>query len=168
MSKCVADMLVKLLFSNPSITHCGGKVGRGVNFQSCVDSASSCLVSSHATKTETFESNRLYILTPSKSGKLTVNLDPSISTEDMTAEVINFLLAQELSVNFWPSPLPRTVSCNVMEIGKLIVSLDGSSKRLSEFIIPKKKLKVGPSLKNLAFAFPVDVFHNSASGATFE
>ena len=168
MSKRVADVLVKLFFSNPSVTHCGGKVGCGVNFQSCVAPASSCLVSSHANKAETFESNRMYILTPFKAGKVTLYFDPSISTEDMTAEVLNFLLAQELSVKFWSSLLPRTVSCNVMELGELIASLDCSSKRLSEFITLKKKLKVDPSLKNPAFAFPVDVFQNSASGATFE
>ena len=85
-------------------------------------------------------------------------LDPSISAEDMTTEVLNFLLAQEFSVKFWSSLLPRTVSCTMTEIGELIASLDGPSKRLSEFIIPKKRLKVGPSLKNLAFAFPIDVF----------
>ena len=56
--------------------------------------SSSSLVSSHATKAETFECNRLYILTPSKSGRVTLYLDPSVSTEDMTAEVLNFLLAQ--------------------------------------------------------------------------
>ena len=93
MGKRVADVLVRVLFANPSMTHCGGKVGRGVNFQACVAPASSCLVSSHASKVEIFESNRLYILTPSKAGKVTVYLDPSVPTEDMTDEVINFLLA---------------------------------------------------------------------------
>ena len=164
----MADVLVRVFFANPSVTHCGGKVGRGVNFQACVTPASSYLVSSHASKVETFESNRLYILTPSKAGKVTVYLDPSVPTEDMTAEVINFLLAQEFPVKFWFSLLPRTVSCDVIEIKELIASLDGSSKRLSEFITPKKKLKVNPSLKNLAFAFPVDVFQSSGCGATFE
>ena len=67
MSKRTAEVLVRLFFANPSVDYCGGKVGRGVNFQSCVAPSSSCLVSSHANKAETFESNRLYILTPSKA-----------------------------------------------------------------------------------------------------
>ena len=68
--------------------------GRGVNIQVCVAPASSCLVSSHATKAETFEGNRLCILNPSKSGQVTVYLDPSVTTTDMLKEVVNFLLAQ--------------------------------------------------------------------------
>ena len=32
MSKRVADVLVRLVISNPFVIHCGGKVGRGVNF----------------------------------------------------------------------------------------------------------------------------------------
>ena len=167
-NKCVADVLVRLLFSNPAMVHRGGKVGRGVNFQSCVSPSYSCLVSSHATKAETFECNRLYILTPSKSGRVTVYLDPLVSTEDMTAEVLNFLLAQELSVKFWSSFLLRTISCSVVEIGELITSLDGSSKRLSEFITPKKRLKVDPSLTNLAISFPFDPFQSFASGFSFD
>ena len=31
MSKRVADVLVRLVISNPYVIHCGGKVGRGVN-----------------------------------------------------------------------------------------------------------------------------------------
>ena len=143
-------------------------MGCGVNIQTCVAPAPACLVSSRPTKAETFEGNRLYILTPSKSGRVTVYLDPSVSTTDMSTEALNFLLAQEFPVNFWLFFLPRTVSCTVKEIEKLIMSLVGSSKRLADFITPKKKLKVDPSLCNLALSFPVDVFGQiSTSGSSF-
>ena len=144
------------------------KSGSRVNFQSCVSSSSSCLVISHATKAETFECNRFYILTPFKSGRVTVSFNPLVSTEDMTAEVLNFLLAQELSFKFWSSFLLRTISCSVAEIGELITSLDGSLKRLSEFITPKKRLKVEPSLTNLAISFPIDTFQSFASAFSFD
>ena len=36
--------------------------------------------------------------------------------------------------------------------------MDGSSKRLADFITPKKKLKVDLGLSNLAFYFPVVIF----------
>ena len=158
VNKRVADILVRLFFSDSLAIHCGGKVVRGFNIQICVAPATSYLVSSHATKAEAFEGNRLYIMTPSKSGRVTVYLDLSISTEYMSKETVKFLIAQEFPVKFWSIFLPRAVSCTVQEIEELIMSLDGSSKRLVEFITPKKKLKVDPSLSNLAFSFTVDVF----------
>ena len=36
--------------------------------------------------------------------------------------------------------------------------MNGYLKRLTDFITPKKKLKVDSSLSNLAFYFPLDVF----------
>ena len=113
VDKRVADVLVRLFFSDSLVIHCGGKMSRGVNIQVCVAPASSCPVSSHATKAETFESNRLYIMTPSKSGRVKAYLDPSVSTTDMSKEMVNFLLAQEFPVKFWFSLLPRTLSCTV-------------------------------------------------------
>lgn len=40
-NKRVADVLVRLFFSDFSMIHCGGKAYRGVNIQVCVTTASS-------------------------------------------------------------------------------------------------------------------------------
>lgn len=86
----------------------------------------------------------------------------------MSKKAVNFLLAQEFPVKFWSSLLSRNVSCTVQEIEEVITSLDGSSKRLVDFIAPKKKLKVNLSLLNLAFSFPVVVLsQSSTSGSSF-
>ena len=61
-SKRVVDVHVKLFLadSNVGLDHyCGGKVERSSKIQICVASASNYLVSSHATKAETFEDMRL-------------------------------------------------------------------------------------------------------------
>ena len=100
INKRVVDALVRLFLTDTSIIHCGGKVGRGENIQACVAPASSYLVSSRVTKAEIFECNRLYIRTSSKSERVTIYLDPSVSTEDMSNEAVNFLLTQEFPVKF--------------------------------------------------------------------
>ena len=165
-SKWVVDVCVRLLLDdiNVGLDHyCGGKVERGSNMQACVAPVSTCLVSSHANKAETFEVKRLFIRTPAKLGRVTIYLDPSISVEDMTKAVINFLLAQEFPVKFWSSFLPRVVSCDIEDIEELIAPLGDSSKKRGDIITPKKKLKVDGGIANLAFSFPVDVFKSSDS-----
>ena len=100
INKCVADILVRLFLTESSVTsviYCGSKMGRGINIQTCVAPASSYLVSFHVTKTETFECNRLFVRTPSKSDRVTVYLDTSVSTEDMSGEALNILLTQEFT-----------------------------------------------------------------------
>ena len=100
INKCVADILVRLLLTESSVMsviYCGSKVGRGINIQTCVAPASSCLVSFDVTKTETFECNRLFVRTPFKSDRVTVYLDTSVSTEDMSGEALNILLTQEFT-----------------------------------------------------------------------
>ena len=130
---------------------------------------STCLVSSYGNKADTFEVKQLFIRTPAKSGRATIYLDPSISVEDMTEAIINFILAQEFPVKFWYSLLPRVVSCVIVDIEGLIASLDGSSKGWDDFITPKNKLKVDEGITNLAFSFPVDVFKTSDSNkASFD
>ena len=171
-SKRVADVCVRLLLAdlNVGLDHyCGGKVGRGSNMQACVALASTCLISSHAAKAEIFKVKRLFIMTPAKSGRVTIYLDPSVAVESITGAMVNFLLALEFPVKFWSSFLPRVLSCSIVEVQELIASLDSSSKKRSEFIIPKKKLKVDVGIANLAFIFFVNVFKISdSSQATFE
>ena len=141
-SKRVSTVCVRLFLADLNVGleyYCGGKVGRGSNMQAC---ASTCLVSSHVAKDETFKVKRLYIGTPAKSGRFTIYLDTSVAVDSITDAIVNFILALEFSVKFWSSLLPRVLSCNIVEVQELIASLDGSSKRKSEFITPKKKLKV--------------------------
>ena len=145
VSKRVATVCVRLFLADLNVGleyYCGGKVGRGSNMQACVALASTCLVSSHVAKDETFKVKRLYIGTPAKSGRFTIYLDTSVAVDSITDAIVNFILALEFSVKFWSSLLPRVLSCNIVEVQELIASLDGSSKRKSEFITPKKKLKV--------------------------
>ena len=137
--------------------------------QACVALVSTCLVSSHAVKAETFKGKRLYIGTSTKSGRFTVYLDPSVAVNSITDAMVNFLLSFEFPVKFWSSLLPRALSCNIVEIQELIASLDVSSKRRSKFITPKKKIKMDGGIANLAFTFPDDMFKSiDSSQATFE
>ena len=171
-SKRVADVCVRLFLAdlNVGLDHyCGGKVGRGSNMQACVALASTCLVSSHAAKTKTFKAKRVYFRTPAKSDRFIIYLYPSVAVDSITDDMVKFLLALEFPVKFWSSFLPRVLSCNIVEVQELIASLDGSSTRRSEFITPKKKLKVDGGIANLAFTFPDDMFKSSdSSQATFE
>ena len=63
-NKLNANVLTRLFLatSSASINYCGGKVYRSTNIQACVAPSPSCLVSFHATKTETFDCNRNFIL----------------------------------------------------------------------------------------------------------
>ena len=163
VSKRAADCLIKLFHTDSTDEHYGGKVGRGSNVQTCVVLACSSLVSSHATKAETFEANRLYVRTTAKSGRTMIYLDPSISTEIMTdASVISI----EFTVKFWSSLLPRTVMCDIVKIDELIDSLNGSSTRRDDFLTPKKKMKVDSGLFNLSLSFLVDAFKESTPFGT--
>ena len=164
------EFLVRLflLSSSSSVDYCGGKVDRRPNIQACVDPSSSCLLSSHAIKAETFERNHLYIRTPPKFGRLTVYLDLSVSVSDLSDDSPGFLLAQEFSVKFWSSLLPRIVSCTQEDIEDLVQSLHGSTERRVDFITPKKRLKTGSNITNLAFSFPLDVFQKITSGFSFK
>ena len=74
VNKRAADCLVKHFIADSTDGHCGGKVGRGSNVQTCVTPACSCLVSSHATKADSFEENHVYIWTLAKSGRTTIYL----------------------------------------------------------------------------------------------
>lgn len=105
---------------------------------------------------------------PVKSGRFTIYLDPSISVEDLTDAPVNLLLSQKIIVKFWYYLLFRTVSCDIAEIEELITALDGFSKGRSDFINPKKLLKVNGKFLNLSFSFPVDVLRNASSNASFD
>ena len=106
------DVLVRLFLSSSSasVDYCGGEVGRRPNVQACVATFASCLVSSHATKAETFEPGHLYIRISTKAGRLTVYLDPSVSVSVKSNASVGFLLSQEFSVQSWSSLLPRIAS----------------------------------------------------------
>ena len=111
----------------------------------------------------------MYFRTSAKSDRFMIYLYPSVAVDSITDAMVKFLLALEFPVKFWSSLLPRVLSCNIVEVQELIASLDGSSKRRSEFITPKKKLKVDGGIANLAFTFPDDMFKSSdSSQATFE
>ena len=61
-NKWVVDVLVLLLLaysSNALVNYFGAKVGRGSNDKASVAPTSSCLISFHATKNETFKCKRL-------------------------------------------------------------------------------------------------------------
>ena len=166
VSKRAADYLVKLFYADSTDENYGGKVERGSNVQTCVVLACSSLVSSHATKAETFEANRLYVRTTAKSGRTIIYLDPSILTEIMTDASVIFLLSIEFTVKFWSSLLPRTVMCDIVKIEELIDSLNGSSTRRGDFLTPKKKMKVDSGLFNLSLSFLVDAFKESTPFGT--
>ena len=125
VNKRVADVLVRLLSTvslYTSVIYCSGKVGCGANIQACVASDYFCLVSSHANKVVIFESNRLYIGTSLKFIHVTLYLDPSLSTDNMSDEAVNFLLTRKFPVKFWSSLLPRIISCTITDIEELVIS----------------------------------------------
>jgi len=96
-------------------------MGRASNIQVCV-TLSSCLVSFHTTKADAFERNRLYIRTHSKSVRVIVYLDPSVSVDTISDPALKFLLSQKFTVKFWSSIIPRTVSNTDEEIEDFIQS----------------------------------------------
>ena len=117
-SKRVGDIRVKLFLSdNVGLNfYCGDKVGKGSNMQACVATSSACHVTSHATKAESFEGDRIFIRTPVKAGRTTIYLDPSVSVETMSKAAVTYLLSLEFPVKFWSSLLPHVVSCDIKEI----------------------------------------------------
>ena len=121
-SKRSTEVLVRpfLASSSATVHCCGGRLDYRPNIQACVTPSSSYLVSSHITKTKTFERGRIYIRTPIKFGHLADYLEPSIAVDELSDASSSFLLAQEFTEMVYSSLLPCTVSCTVEEIEDLI------------------------------------------------
>ena len=112
--------------------------------------------------------SKFYFRNSSKSGRVTVYLNPSVLEDELSDLRLHFLLFQEFTVKFRSSLLSLIVFYTAEEFEDLIQSLDGSLKRREYFLTSKKKLKTDSNLSNLVSFFLFDVFQKVSYGSSFD